>query len=153
MRYPFLSFYFRLKCNFQGAYQELLSIQWSVFLFNRLQLQIFGFLVGTWSESSPFVNHHDIVIKPDVPIIRKRHEIINKLQTVVAPSVFSPRALYDGKAIMYVSHELRLGAGGTGRASPVLQYTGVITLLKRSRLACVLTTVQIRANLAFSKYR
>ncbi|KAG6854931.1 hypothetical protein C0991_009754 [Blastosporella zonata] len=54
------------------------------------------------------------VITPEVKIPRKRQEIIHKLQTVVAPEIFSPRAVYDGNLLLYSSRPLRLIGGGTG---------------------------------------
>ncbi|KAJ7582610.1 argonaute-like protein [Mycena floridula] len=41
------------------------------------------------------------VITPDIPIVRKRYEVMDKLQNVVAPTIFNPKGLYDGKAILY----------------------------------------------------
>ncbi|KAF9463147.1 Piwi domain-containing protein [Collybia nuda] len=45
---------------------------------------------------------------------RKRQEIIHKLQTVVAPDIFSPRAVYDGKALLYAPQALQLPSSGGG---------------------------------------
>lgn len=57
------------------------------------------------------------VLSPEVQVPRKRQEIMHKLQVIVAPDIFTPRGLYDGKAILYASHELRLMAGGAGQVS------------------------------------
>jgi hypothetical protein len=46
----------------------------------------------------------------------KKQRIIRRLQAVVAPNNFQPRALYDGGAIMFASHDLGLD-GGTGTVS------------------------------------
>jgi len=55
------------------------------------------------------------VFNPEVRIPRKRQQIIHKLQTDVAPGTFTPRAVYDGSALLYSSHPLRRAAweGGT----------------------------------------
>ncbi|KAJ3923278.1 Piwi domain-containing protein, partial [Lentinula edodes] len=42
-----------------------------------------------------------------------RQLIIKKLQGTVAPIIFSPRALYDGNALLYSSHMLSLAGGGS----------------------------------------
>ncbi|KAF8994801.1 hypothetical protein BDQ17DRAFT_1330924 [Cyathus striatus] len=51
------------------------------------------------------------VINPEIKPPRKRQQLLHHLQTVVEPDIFHPRALYDGKAILYSSHELRLPEG------------------------------------------
>lgn len=61
-----------------------------------------------------FAANHPEVFKPEVKIPRKRQEIIHKLQTVVAPEIFSPRAVYDGNALLYASKALELPSKGTG---------------------------------------
>ncbi|KAG6874284.1 hypothetical protein C0995_001509 [Termitomyces sp. Mi166 len=58
-------------------------------------------------------NHRE-VFTPEVKILHKRQEIIHKMQTVVAPEIFSPRAVYDGNALMYASQPLKLPASGAG---------------------------------------
>ncbi|KAF5387039.1 hypothetical protein D9615_001654 [Tricholomella constricta] len=63
------------------------------------------------------------IITPEVKIPRKRQEIIHKLQTVIAPNIFSPRAVYDGKAIMYASKPLQLPGGGAGSFTVCLTAT------------------------------
>ncbi|KAG6917797.1 hypothetical protein DXG01_001069 [Tephrocybe rancida] len=69
------------------------------------------------------------VFTPDVAIPRKRQEIIHKLQNVVAPDIFSPRAVYDGKALLYSPRPLNLPAEGAGNfnvsLSAVLPKSGI----------------------------
>ncbi|KAH9914769.1 argonaute-like protein [Epithele typhae] len=48
---------------------------------------------------------------------RLNMEIIRRLQTVVAPQVFTPRAVYDGRANMYCTRELPFGPSGSHKAS------------------------------------
>lgn len=43
---------------------------------------------------------------------------MHKLQTVVAPDVFSPRAVYDGKALLYAPRVLPLPASGSSTVCP-----------------------------------
>ncbi|KAH7929773.1 Piwi-domain-containing protein [Leucogyrophana mollusca] len=45
---------------------------------------------------------------------RKRHAIVERLQNHTAPTIFNPRCVYDGKAILYSSHALMLADGSTG---------------------------------------
>ncbi|KAF9049360.1 Piwi-domain-containing protein [Hymenopellis radicata] len=45
-------------------------------------------------------------------IFRKRQEVIQRLQNNVAPETFHPKVLYDGDAIIYSSHRLKLPGGG-----------------------------------------
>ncbi len=40
-------------------------------------------------------------------------EIIKRLQTVIAPEVFTPRAAYDGRKNMFAARELPFGPSGT----------------------------------------
>ncbi|KAG6820560.1 hypothetical protein H0H93_015080 [Arthromyces matolae] len=58
-----------------------------------------------------YTQYDDII--PVVKIPRKRQEIVHKLQTVVAAEIFSPRAVYDGNALLYSSHPLNLKDAGT----------------------------------------
>ncbi|KAF8919662.1 Piwi domain-containing protein [Mucidula mucida] len=51
-------------------------------------------------------------LSPETQIFRKRQEIIQRLQNNVAPEIFNPKVLYDGNAIIYSSHRLRLPGGG-----------------------------------------
>lgn len=44
---------------------------------------------------------------------RRANEIIDRLQSHVAPQIFNPRAVYDGQAIMFASHELQLSGGNS----------------------------------------
>ena len=44
---------------------------------------------------------------------RLNMEIIKRLQTVVAPQVFTPRAAYDGRKNMFAARELPFGPSGT----------------------------------------
>ncbi|KAH0584050.1 hypothetical protein H2248_009624 [Termitomyces sp. 'cryptogamus'] len=65
-------------------------------------------------EYTQYDANHPKVFTPEVTIPRKRQEIIHKLQTVVAPEIFSPRAVYDGNVLLYASKPLKLTAEGTG---------------------------------------
>lgn len=56
------------------------------------------------------------MIEPEVKNVLRRHEIVERLQVHVSPDNFTPRALYDGKANLFASHDLKL-AGGSGRVS------------------------------------
>ncbi|KDR82046.1 hypothetical protein GALMADRAFT_221933 [Galerina marginata CBS 339.88] len=54
------------------------------------------------------------VFDPSEKIRNKRIQLINHLQSAVAPTVFNPRALYDGQAIAYSPAKLPLAANGSG---------------------------------------
>jgi eukaryotic translation initiation factor 2C len=58
---------------------------------------------------------HSTVISPEVPNPRRRQEIIDRLQLYTAPNVFNPRALFDGRAIMFSTRDLL--PGGAARVS------------------------------------
>jgi len=40
-------------------------------------------------------------------------ELIKQLQTVVAPQIFTPRAVYDGRKNMFTIHDLPFGSTGS----------------------------------------
>lgn len=56
-----------------------------------------------------------IVIMPSEKILpaRMNMELISRLQTDVAPGVFTPRAVYDGRKNMFTIRELPFGAEGS----------------------------------------
>jgi eukaryotic translation initiation factor 2C len=45
-------------------------------------------------------------------------ELIRRLQTVVAPQVFTPRAVYDGRKNMFSMRELPFGSSQEASQSP-----------------------------------
>ncbi|KAJ7771757.1 argonaute-like protein [Mycena metata] len=55
---------------------------------------------------------YDIVFRPEIPIPRKREQAIHALQNSIAPTLFHPRGVYDGKRLLYLSHQLNLPGGG-----------------------------------------
>ncbi|KAJ7929277.1 hypothetical protein B0H13DRAFT_2310739 [Mycena leptocephala] len=56
------------------------------------------------------------VFNPDLPIANKRERAMHLLQTSIAPNIFHPRGVYDGKRLLYLSHTLNLpGGGGAAR--------------------------------------
>ncbi|KAJ7168155.1 ribonuclease H-like domain-containing protein [Mycena crocata] len=57
---------------------------------------------------------YDLIFQPDEPIANKRQRVIHLLQTSIAPELFHPRGVYDGKRLLYVSHRLNL-SGGAGK--------------------------------------
>jgi eukaryotic translation initiation factor 2C len=57
---------------------------------------------------------------------RRRQEIIDKLQNKIDPGSFTPRALYDGGAIMYASHGLNLSGGDGIFVVPLTQKPGAL---------------------------
>ncbi|KAJ6500452.1 argonaute-like protein [Mycena sanguinolenta] len=54
--------------------------------------------------------------RPDIDIANKRERVMHILQTTVAPTLFQPRGVYDGRKLLYLSHRLQLPGGG-GAAS------------------------------------
>ncbi|KAJ7043239.1 argonaute-like protein [Mycena alexandri] len=55
---------------------------------------------------------YDVVFRPEVPIPRKREQAMHALQNSIAPALFHPRGVYDGKSLLYLSHPLNLPGGG-----------------------------------------
>lgn len=49
-------------------------------------------------------------------------QLIKHLQTVTAPEIFNPLAVYDGRKNMYASHELDLGETGSREVAFLLFY-------------------------------
>ncbi|KAI9001051.1 argonaute-like protein [Trametes punicea] len=58
--------------------------------------------------------HHYDVISPSEKTLpaRLNMEIVERLQTVIAPQVFTPRAVYDGRKNMFAARELPFGPAG-----------------------------------------
>jgi hypothetical protein len=46
---------------------------------------------------------------------RNVQEILDRLQNHIEPQVFTQKAVYDGKAIPFASHQLRLSGGAAGQ--------------------------------------
>ncbi|KAJ8093175.1 hypothetical protein PM082_020660 [Marasmius tenuissimus] len=57
-------------------------------------------------------------IEPEVKDFSRRQEIVRKVHTSVAPEVFRGLPIYDGKRLIYIPEELRLG-GSTSQIFPV----------------------------------
>ncbi|KAH9844266.1 argonaute-like protein [Rhodofomes roseus] len=57
------------------------------------------------------IHHYDVVIRPDEKTLpaRLNMEIIDRLQKVIAPQVFTPRAVYDGRKNLFAARELPFG--------------------------------------------
>ncbi|KAI0719595.1 argonaute-like protein [Cerioporus squamosus] len=61
------------------------------------------------------IHHYDVLISPSEKTLpaRLNMEIIKRLQTEVAPQVFTPRAVYDGRKNLFAARELPFGPSGT----------------------------------------
>lgn len=66
---------------------------------------------------------YEVSFSPEIKIMRRRHELVSILQTDVQPNLFTPRALYDGKAILF-SQGRPLPLAGQGVASFEIPNTG-----------------------------
>ncbi|TFY68234.1 hypothetical protein EVJ58_g1134 [Rhodofomes roseus] len=55
------------------------------------------------------IHHYDVVITPDNLPVRVNFLLVTRLQEVVAPAIFTPRAVYDGRKNMFAPQELDLG--------------------------------------------
>ncbi|KAF7359373.1 Argonaute-like protein [Mycena sanguinolenta] len=62
---------------------------------------------------------YDVAFRPDIDIANKRERVMHMLQTSVAPNLFNPRGLYDGRKLLYLSHRLHLPGGGGGASFTV----------------------------------
>lgn len=60
------------------------------------------------------IHHYDVVISPSEKNLpaRLNMDIIRVLQTRVAPTIFTPRAVYDGRKNMFAARELPFGNSG-----------------------------------------
>ncbi|KAJ7090241.1 argonaute-like protein [Mycena belliarum] len=54
---------------------------------------------------------YDAGFVPDLLVPAKRQRAMHMLQVSIAPAVFHPRGVYDGKSLLYVSHRLNLPGG------------------------------------------
>ncbi|KAK7458844.1 hypothetical protein VKT23_009853 [Stygiomarasmius scandens] len=71
------------------------------------------------------IRHYD-VISPEQALPQKMNmEIIHELQTNVAPDVFTPPAVYDGRKNMFAIRELPLGPNGSQEFNVTLHGTSV----------------------------
>jgi len=57
---------------------------------------------------------YDVVFKPELKNADRRIQFLQHLQNVVAPDIFNPRIVYDGRAIAYSPGRALPLAGGTG---------------------------------------
>ncbi|KAJ7197205.1 argonaute-like protein [Mycena pura] len=67
------------------------------------------------SQRKNTINTMFVTFNPDLPIAAKRERVIHRLQTSIAPHVFHPRGVYDSRRLLYLSHQLNLPGGGSGR--------------------------------------
>ncbi|KAJ7273274.1 argonaute-like protein [Mycena rebaudengoi] len=59
-------------------------------------------------------HQYDVRFTPELNIASKRQRAIHSLQISVNPKIFNPRGVYDGKHLMYFSHQLKLPGGSAG---------------------------------------
>ncbi|THU93245.1 argonaute-like protein [Dendrothele bispora CBS 962.96] len=71
------------------------------------------------------IRHYDVVISPIEQALPQRMnmEIIDALQSVVAPDIFTPPAVYDGRKNMFATRELPLGPNASQEFSVTLHGT------------------------------
>ncbi|KIK66591.1 hypothetical protein GYMLUDRAFT_69767 [Collybiopsis luxurians FD-317 M1] len=73
-------------------------------------------MVNAFAVTIPrgMIYHHDVVIMPaDKALpVRMNMEIIRALQERVAPTIFTPPGVYDGRKNFFSSHKLNLGPDG-----------------------------------------
>ncbi|KAL0580091.1 hypothetical protein V5O48_001950 [Marasmius crinis-equi] len=63
-------------------------------------------------------HQYNVEIMPEMRDFTRRQTIIRKLETVVAPEIFSSQLIYDGRNLLYVAAALELpGASGTFNVS------------------------------------
>jgi len=63
------------------------------------------------------IHHYDVAILPSEKVLpaRLNMQLIQQLQTVVAPRVFTPRAVYDGRKNMFAVRELPFTDGSSNQ--------------------------------------
>jgi hypothetical protein len=89
--------------------------------------------LSTWGPD------HIIVISPSEKNLpaRLNMDIIRVLQTQVAPTIFTPRAVYDGRKNMFAARELPFGDTGqqeVGTSS--IHFKDITEDINSSRLVC-----------------
>ncbi|EJF61200.1 argonaute-like protein [Dichomitus squalens LYAD-421 SS1] len=78
-----------------------------------------GRALGVWTNHYEVkipeanIHHYDVVISPSEKTLpaRLNMEIIKRLQSDIAPDVFTPRAVYDGRKNMFAARELPFPSG------------------------------------------
>ena len=102
-------------CTFQChrlIVPERVMIQWvSSFVFT-LRFPVFDCYVATLLVFNPEMKNGD-----------RRIQLIQHLQNVVAPNIFHPRIVYDGRALAYSPGRPLPLAGGTGETVSLLFYS------------------------------
>ena len=63
-----------------------------------------------------------LVITPELKNRARAIEIIDRLQNHVAPHVFQPPAIYDGRANLFSSHRLALSNGNSGNVRNFIEF-------------------------------
>jgi hypothetical protein len=67
-----------------------------------------------WSLNSIHLNANDlIVIEPELRNHKHANEIIDRLQNHMDPNIFTPKAVCNGKAILFACHRLCLFRGAS----------------------------------------
>ena len=82
----------------------------------RCSLRCSSWWVSTFTTISLYF-HCFAVITPEPRHFRHAQEIVDRLQTHTASHIFRPKALYDGQAILFASHQLNLSGGGSGNVN------------------------------------
>ncbi|KAI0734018.1 argonaute-like protein [Fomitopsis betulina] len=59
--------------------------------------------------ATSIIHHYDVVISSETLPVRMNFLIIQRLQEVIAPAVFTPRGVYDGRKNLFTPQELNLG--------------------------------------------
>jgi len=68
---------------------------------------------------------YDVVFIPELKNGDRRIQFLQHLQNVVAPNIFNPRIVYDGRALAYSPGRALPLAGGTGETFSISMYSNV----------------------------
>jgi len=67
--------------------------------------------------SNGVIYHYDVVVDPEKLPAVVNMELFERLQTVFAPDVFTPPAVYDGRKNAFTTHKLKLGPNDSATAT------------------------------------
>jgi eukaryotic translation initiation factor 2C len=84
---------------------------------------------------------YDVVFIPEVWKVEKRIQLIQHLQNVVAPNIFNPRVVYDGRALAYSPGRALSLAGGTGETFSI-NLNSNVQVPQESRGSCQIRLTQ-----------
>jgi len=93
--------------------------------------------------------HYDVLLPETLKNRARSIEIIDRLQTHVAPHIFQPKAIHDGRANLFSSHRLALSDGNSGSYT-VGKYNIKLTLSAAQTIDCSELDAMLKGQVAAS---